>query len=125
MVQIKAHVLVVDDDKSFRRTVVRQLTGAGYPVLEASNMIEAMAQLEGSLSIDLMLTDLNLSPGKPHGFSIARVVKMKYPDIRIVFMTGGDADAYAMHRETDTVVAKPFRREQLLEVIERVMAAPS
>lgn len=57
----KPSILVVDDDDSFRTSIVEALTSDGYLVHSAANGIEALARLE-SVPVDLLLTDIRM-PG--------------------------------------------------------------
>ncbi|MHB8799505.1 MAG: response regulator [Thermoanaerobaculia bacterium] len=57
----KPSILVVDDDDSFRTSIVEALTSDGYLVHPAANGIEALARLE-SVPVDLLLTDIRM-PG--------------------------------------------------------------
>lgn len=52
-----AHVLVVDDDRSIRRTLEKLLVAEGYAVTTAADGREA---LEGYRAADLVLLDLGL-----------------------------------------------------------------
>ena len=57
------HLLVVEDDLSVRRAVVRALRGAGYTVAEAGDAEAALEELIRDPGIDLMITDM-VMPGK-------------------------------------------------------------
>ena len=52
-----AHVLVVDDDRSIRRTLEKLLAGEGYSVTTAA---DGPAALESYRAADLVLLDLGL-----------------------------------------------------------------
>jgi len=116
-----ARVLVVDDDGPFRRTLGQILKLAGFAVLEADNMSAVLAALGGAEPVHLVLADLRLAPGTPHGFSIARVVQMRHPHVKIVFMTGGDAQGFALSAPGDVVLQKPFQARQLIETVTAVL----
>ena len=109
-----ARLLVVDDDDAFRHTVSRILTDAGFEVLEANSFAAALTALDTSAPVDLLLTDLRLAPGTPHGFSMARVIQSRLPSIKLLFMTGGNADDFALSRPDDVVLKKPFRSKELV-----------
>jgi CheY-like chemotaxis protein len=115
-------VLVVDDDQSFRRLVVRMLEAAGCEVVQAADMSGVFAVLAEPARLDLLVTDLHLAPGTPHGYSIARVVQTRQPEIKVVFMTGGDPQAFALCKPEDMVLRKPFRAPDLIEAVKQVLA---
>lgn len=58
---MNTNILIVDDDQSLRKSLVRILTDAGYTSVEAGNSEEAQ-QITGSQEFGLMIVDLNL-PG--------------------------------------------------------------
>jgi CheY-like chemotaxis protein len=116
-------ILVLDDDEAFRQTVVKLLEAAGFEVLEAINMGDVLTKLEQAAPpVDLLLADLRLAPGTPHGFSIARVVQMRHRSVKIVFMTGGDPQGFALAGPGDIVLHKPFRAHTLVETIKAALS---
>ena len=118
--QDQVHVLVVEDDIAFRRMVVRMLERAGYHVVQADGFAGAMKIVEAPGRIDVMLTDIGMPKGTPHGLSIARVSRNKRSDLEIVFMTGGATED--LHRLTvgETILQKPFTEAALISAIEAV-----
>ena len=64
-------ILVVEDNASLRRIVVRQLSEAGYRVLEAPDAAAAMTIIDSSEPIHLLLTDV-VMPGAMDGRDLAR-----------------------------------------------------
>ena len=65
-------ILVVEDNAGLRRIVVRQLSEAGYRVLEAPDADAAMTIIDSSEPIHLLLTDV-VMPGAMDGRDLARV----------------------------------------------------
>ncbi len=65
-------VLIVDDVKITRMMVVRELSGKGYPVLEAKNDRQRILIPSGKFS-DLVLLDL-MTPGMD-GFEVCKILK--------------------------------------------------
>src|SRR6478609_41263 len=55
-------LLIVEDDESLRRIVVRHLRAQGYRVAEADSAEAAVEALEGGLRPEVVILDLNL-PG--------------------------------------------------------------
>lgn len=111
-----ARILVVDDNAAFRRLTSRRLQAAGYEVAEASDAGSA-EQLFATGAPDLLLIDLRLAPGTPHGYSIARSAQVRRPDLKVVFMTGGDPHGFSLHKSTDILLRKPFSAEELLRIV--------
>lgn len=121
MQAFNARLLVVDDDEQFRKVLAQALTSAGFEVLQAGNLAKALAVLDSSGAADLLIADLHLSPGTPHGFSTGRVIKMRCPQIKIVFMTGGDAQGFALREPGDVVLQKPFRTHELIDAVKAAL----
>ena len=71
-------VLVVEDNAGLRRIVVRQLSEAGYRVLEAPDAEAAMTIIESPEPIDLLLTDI-VMPGEMDGRDLARAAVTRRP----------------------------------------------
>jgi CheY-like chemotaxis protein len=78
-------ILIVDDDDYVRRATARALRNRGYTVMEASSGRAALSALP-SAKIDLMLTDI-MMPGM-NGRVLAEHARARFPDLRILFMTG-------------------------------------
>ncbi|WP_377296809.1 PAS domain S-box protein [Rhizobium sp. SGZ-381] len=79
-------ILVVEDDPRVRRVAVARLENSGYTVHQAANGIEALAVLDAHPDVALMFTDIAM-PGMS-GDQLAKVVRERYPQIRILFTSG-------------------------------------
>ena len=53
-------VMVIDDSGSFRTVVKLALQKAGYTVVEAGDGKEALAKLDGTLKVNLIVCDVNM-----------------------------------------------------------------
>ena len=118
-------VLLVEDDPEVRKVVRLQLTGLGYPVLEASNGDEALSIVENVADIGIIVSDV-VMPGQTDGRALAKTVREHHPRIFIVLMSG-----YADGMTTDedkisgvSLLAKPFTREELTLILEGRTALP-
>jgi PAS domain S-box-containing protein len=80
-------VLVVEDQAEVRKVVAGQLANLGYRVLEAADGASALAVLQSSERIDVLLTDV-VMPGKPQGPAIAEEARALRPGIGVILMTG-------------------------------------
>ena len=119
-------VLVVEDNDILRRVVVRQLTDLGYRAIAARDAAEALDRLAQG-DIALLFTDI-VMPGELDGFGLARQVQELWPSVRIV-LTSGFPDARlpsdAMEMQTLRMLIKPYRREDLAEVLHEVLRPAS
>src|SRR5207244_13615486 len=78
-------VLVVDDDRDVRETVVELLRGEGFDVVEAANGLEALLQVKrarpAGVVLDLLMPRLG-------GLDAIKRIRTFDPAIRIVVITG-------------------------------------
>ncbi|RTL58100.1 MAG: response regulator [Rhodocyclaceae bacterium] len=118
-------VLLVEDDPEVRKVVRLQLTGLGYPVLEASDGDEALSIVENVEDVGIIVSDV-VMPGRIDGRALAETVRATRPRIFIVLMSGY-ADGMTTDEEKISgvpLLAKPFNRDELAIVLEG-RASPS
>jgi CheY-like chemotaxis protein len=100
-------ILVVEDDEAFAYAASRALEKAGYAVISVRTTMAALREIEIGRTIDLVVTNIRMPPGQPHGFAFANMVQMKRSSMPIIFMTA--FREFAEHaRETDRVLYKPL-----------------
>jgi two-component system cell cycle sensor histidine kinase/response regulator CckA len=117
----RTRVLVVDNEDIVRMVIARMLRDRGFDVVEAANGRVALDLLAASPTapFDLILTNSRL-PGVP-GDEFVRQVRDRYPEIRLLHLTGHGEDARDRRIEAMGVptVIKPFDQRQLVEAIEQ------
>ncbi|MGH9761366.1 MAG: PAS domain S-box protein, partial [Blastocatellia bacterium] len=124
-------VLVVEDEAIVRNLVKRVLEGCGYRVLEAVNGTEALALCaQHAGSIDAVLTDVVMP--QMSASELARRIYDRYPDMKMIYMSGYTDGAIASHGILDPDVAfihKPFTpaslTNKLRETLDRTRAVAS
>src|SRR5271155_1643555 len=79
-------ILVVDDVPVVRLVICKILRRAGHVVQEAANGDDAMVLVK-TVAPDAVITDLWM-PGSD-GLSLIRAMKIAYPTIAVIAMTGG------------------------------------
>ncbi|MBI5900547.1 MAG: PAS-domain containing protein [Rhodocyclales bacterium] len=109
-------VLLVEDDAEVRRVVRMQLTGLGYPVIEAANGAEGLALLEQIEAIALVLSDV-VMPGGIDGPRLAREVRARRPEVGVLLMSGYAGGPDVIAGEVP-LLAKPFASHQLAAALE-------
>jgi DNA-binding NtrC family response regulator len=117
----KRHILVVEDDRAFRSLVVRMLKRGGYLVSEADGYAAALDAVEHTPAIELLVVDIGMPAGTPHGVAIGKMSRSRRTQLKVVYMTGGDAEAVIGHADGAPVLQKPFTADVLLATIERAM----
>ncbi len=113
---IASHVLIVDDDYGFARTLSRMLTENGYEtgiLSSSSGLPEYMA----TRAVDLVILDLSI-PGQD-GFSLLELLRRDpaHRDLPILALgssTPEDTSEHALGMGASDVVSKPVRVRDLL-----------
>jgi two-component system NtrC family response regulator len=113
--------LVVDDESTQRDMLSSILERAGFRPATASDGKEALERLERE-TFDLLLTDQRM-PGMG-GLELLEEVRSRHPDLPVVLMTahGSVSSAVAaMKRGAADYLTKPFERDELIVVLEKVL----
>lgn len=119
-----ATILVIDDNDAMRRLILRVLRPRGHTLLEAENGNQGLTLLADHRP-DLVITDI-LMPDK-EGIETIREALQRAPGIKIIAISGGGTqnlmylDA-ARSFGAQATLAKPFRPEELLTTVDRVLA---
>jgi len=106
-------ILIVDDDRELRELIGFVLRGAGYPIIEAGDGLEALRQ-HAAGKPDLVILDVNL-PGID-GFEVCRRIRVD-SDTPVMMLTvrGEEADQVrGLDLGADDYLAKPFSPRALL-----------
>ena len=109
----KSHVLVVDDEELYRRSLERILTRVGHEVSEARDANEALA-IAASQPVDLVLADVRM-PGI-NGLELVRQLHEMHPDLPCIVVTGfggPEQSIEALRAGAFWYLEKPFDRGQL------------
>ena len=118
------HVLVVEDEASFRRMVVRALDDPRYRVSAADDFESAVAIIEQSEPVHLLITDVSLWPGQPNGVVLGNMARLRRSRLKVIFMSGTyDVKWAAQYGDAAAVLQKPFTVAQLTAAVERALAA--
>ena len=117
-------VLLVEDQENVRRYVTLVLEGLGYRVLEADGGTQAMSLAEAHEGpIELLLSDV-IMPGMT-GPMLAEQMKRRYPDLRILYMSGYTDEVAGRHvpGEGGAYIQKPFGAEALAQKVREVLGS--
>jgi len=107
-------ILVVDDEQSLGELVASWLNASGFEAHYESSP-EAALQQVATFAPQALVTDVELG-GSIDGIELASRILFQSPDIKVVFMTGYSGRMTTLQQRGMTVLAKPFRREDLLEL---------
>lgn len=109
-------VLYVEDNILVREQTVLMLQHLGFAPLVARHGREALQYARSDRQIDIVLTDL-VMPGGLSGRALARELSRIRPELPVVITTGYDPEAPADGERTETVLKKPYSKEDLAEAL--------
>jgi CheY-like chemotaxis protein len=117
-------ILVVDDDVFFRQLLSRILTAAGYLVIEARSVSDAICALEQAP--DLAIIDYRIPAND--GASFINELREKYDKFPIVFCSSSSIDQKTFASmcniyQVDLIVQKPIQAEMFVQQIEELLCA--
>jgi two-component system chemotaxis response regulator CheY len=115
-------ILTVDDSTTVRQMVSFTLTGAGYNVVEAKDGQDALTKLSQPPS--MVLTDLNMPTMDGIGLIKRLRAHPAFKYIPIVVLTTESETTKKQEARAAGATAwivKPFRPEQLLSVVQKVL----
>jgi DNA-binding NtrC family response regulator len=101
-----------------RLIAVDLLDDAGLISVEAENAAQAMLQLERHGSIGVVWTDIQM-PGRVDGLGFALEARERWPQLELVFVSGGTILTDKELPERSVFFAKPYIGTTVVEVIRR------
>lgn len=119
-------ILVVDDERPIRELVGTHLRRIGCEVFLAASGTEALHLAQGAGHLDLLLTDLVMP--EVDGWSLARALQERQPDLQVLMMTGYGHDVLRSHGVDPAgvrVLTKPFGLARLTERVGELIALPA
>lgn len=114
-------ILVVDDDRELRTTLVEIFQLESFSVAAADNADAAFVLLEQQ-NFDLILLDM-VMPGID-GMTAIPLLKRKYPRIPVIIMTAYASvqnAVQALHQGADDYLTKPFKIDDLMVSVLRCL----
>ena len=120
-------ILIVDDEKDIRELISEILIDEGFLTRLSGSSQDCLEQIQshppGLLILDIWLKDSNMD-----GIDILKKVKLNYPQIPVVIISGhGNIEiaVSAIKQGAYDFIEKPFNLEQLLVVVRRAMEISS
>ena len=112
------NALVVDDSRSMRAIISKQLRELGFAVEEAGSGQEALAKLHANGAADLLLLDWNMP--EMDGCEVLSLIRSepKYKNMRVMMVTTESEMtqvAVALEAGANEYLMKPFDRDALAE----------
>jgi ActR/RegA family two-component response regulator len=118
-------ILLVDDDRGIRETLLQILSLHGFEVTSAATVAEALKEI-ASVSFDVLISDLNIGhPGD--GFTVVSAMRRTQPECVTLIVTGFPAfesALQAIRSQVDDYLVKPANVQELLGILEQQLNAP-
>ncbi len=115
-------ILLVEDDDSVRKFIVRALEGQGYRVICASSGREALDEIGDGTAIHLLLTDV-VMPGIG-GVQLAERMNILHPGVKVLFMSGYTENVFLRQgvlNDDAAFLQKPFTGPDLFVKLREVL----
>jgi two-component sensor histidine kinase/CheY-like chemotaxis protein len=113
-------VLVVEDEMVLRMRAADIVEDAGFTPVEAVNADEAIAILESRSDIAVLFTDIQM-PGSMDGLKLAHAVHARWPDIKIVLVSGQVKPTDAERPADSRFFGKPLGVEQMIAELQSMV----
>ena len=115
-----AQLVLVHDDPAFTDQCANALRNAGYEVAAFTDPMLALDALDAARTVELLITRIVFTPGKPNGISLANMARLRRRQIRVLFMA---LPEYQHHvRDWGEHLPLPATPEELVEAAHKVLA---
>lgn len=113
---LPSKLLLVDDEPDGAEFAAALLSSHGLEVIVVHSADEAIHALSSDKEIDAVLSDIRM-PGMT-GLELADEIRIRYPTVKIVLMSGHSASYLLQDRESPYLFAtKPYRIDSILELL--------
>jgi len=116
-------ILLVEDEPAILKVTTIMLEEEGYIVRTATSPREAIHLVDkNNKEINLLMTDVVMP--EMNGQTLANKLKIIYPNLKLLFMSGYTADVIASHGVLDegvNFIQKPFTRQQLAMKLSEIL----
>jgi CheY-like chemotaxis protein len=116
MADLSHPVLLVEDDPLVLDCTAELLAEGGCNVTRATSADEAIAALEAGPLPEMMVTDIALSSERS-GLDLARTVAQRWPEVRLLIVSGSERPAKGEYPESAVFFTKPYAGGALLEMV--------
>jgi two-component system chemotaxis response regulator CheY len=122
---VKGRVLIIDDEAEIRRNLTVGLTQEGYSAVACPDGISAIHELNSSrekgIAYDYLVTDIFMPD--IDGLKILKVIKVQYPDLPVLVITGFGDEALkmtALSEQNTGFLDKPFEIPDLVKALDEL-----
>jgi DNA-binding NtrC family response regulator len=116
-------VLIVEDDPVQLMEAAAVLQDAGYEVAEAATVEAAQDHLAARPELVAMVADVDLAGEPLSGFTLAKAVAARWPELAILIVSGVAWPAEEQMPMGARFLRKPFTAEGLVKALRAVLVA--
>ena len=119
-----ARILVVEDNRALQILLKETLDKGKHQVITAIDGQEGLTTAQENI-FDLIISDLMMP--RMDGIELIREIRKENNEVGIIAISGGDTPATVSLLETarlvgaDAALSKPFKKQQLLDTVEKVL----
>ncbi|KAA0680915.1 response regulator [Neorhizobium sp. P12A] len=117
----KCTVLIVEDELLIRMVLADTLDHEGYDVIEAGNVLEAIAVL-GHRKVDAVITDVDM-PGGLSGLDLARMISSTHRNVPVIIASGGHRFLPEELSSDAVFIPKPYGMNAIAALVGDMTAA--
>lgn len=120
-------VLLVEDEADARESLSRAIERSSRKCVSAESVDEALAKLRAAPFVDVVVTDVVLGDDESGGIRLLPELKrigVRAPVIVITAFADVVRVKDALNNGASYLLEKPFRAQQLLDIIKRVLSDP-
>ncbi|HIJ89971.1 MAG: response regulator [Desulfobulbaceae bacterium] len=124
MSETNTRLLVVDDEPIVGKRLKQVFGKIGFEIETYTDSSAALAAMAAK-SFDIVITDLKMEG--IDGIEVLKRVRVMNPETRVIIITGyasADTAELAEQQGVFAFLAKPFRLDELKQVIQRAIEAP-
>ncbi len=119
------HILVADDEEVARKNMAHILAKENYEVMTAADGEEALKKMDSS-EFDVALVDLRMP--SVDGMELLENIKMKYPDVMVIVVTGYasiSSAVEAVKKGAFHYIEKPFKLDEVRTSVKEALEKKS
>jgi two-component sensor histidine kinase/CheY-like chemotaxis protein len=114
------NVLVVEDEMVLRMRAVDIVEDAGFTAVEATNADQAIKMLEARSDISLLFSDIQM-PGSIDGLKLAHAVHERWPEIKIILVSGQINPSDDEKPQDSRFFGKPIDSKQMIAELQNMI----
>ena|SRR3989338_2715678 len=114
-------ILICDDEEGIRESL-KLILGDHYPLIITQDGASCLEAIQNSKDVGLILIDIKMP--KRNGLDVIKEIKEKYPDLKIIVVTGYrsvETAAEAVRLGACGYIVKPFKAQEILATVKSTM----